>query len=49
MTGYCKYCDSLTEPIIEAVDSDTHQVVWVGCGPCYTKRVELMRNAKVAE
>jgi len=49
MTGYCKYCDSLTEPIIQAIDPITKQVVWVGCGSCYAKRVELMRNAAVTK
>jgi len=40
MTGYCKYCDSLIdeEEIMRAVDSDTHQVIWVGCAACYKKR-----------
>jgi len=44
MTGYCKYCDSLIneDETIRAINSDTHQVIWVGCRTCYEKRIESM-------
>ena len=45
MTGYCKYCDSVIDDneMLRVFDSDKHQLVWVGCLPCYNKRTELMR------
>lgn len=49
MTGYCKYCDTQTDDIIEARDSDTHRLIWVGCLGCYRKRIGMMKNATVAK
>ena len=38
MTGYCKYCDTLTDDIVEAFD-DHDVLVWSGCLNCYKKRI----------
>jgi len=47
MTGYCKYCDSMIDDnrTIRLRDSDTGQLIWVGCLTCHKKRIELMRRA----
>ena len=50
MTGYCKYCDSLIkdDDVIRAYNDDG-RLTWVGCCPCYQKRIELMNNATVTK
>lgn len=45
MSGYCKYCDTLKDDIVQAFN-DNHQMVWTGCLSCYEKRNELNYNAK---
>lgn len=37
MTGYCKYCDSLTNDIVKLYDKK-HRLVWTGCFPCFEKQ-----------
>lgn len=36
MTGYCKWCDTLTNSIIKVLEHG--HLVWVGCVDCYDKR-----------
>jgi len=46
MSGYCKYCDSQTNSIIEVFENG--MLVWTGCGYCYLKKIkkkELANNA----
>ena len=38
MTGYCKYCDTLTDDIVRDFN-DNHNMVWSGCLNCYKKRI----------
>lgn len=40
MSGYCSYCGSLIDDkdMIRSYDDD-HRLVWVGCYPCYKKRI----------
>ena len=43
MTGYCKYCDTLTNKIVKVYDNGV--LVWAGCVDCREKRNELKNNA----
>ena len=49
MTGYCKYCGTLTDDIIQAFHSETDALIWSGCVDCYKKRNRMMNNATVKE
>jgi len=44
MSGYCKYCDTLTNNIVEEY-KDGH-LVWSGCRGCYTVKTELVKHAE---
>jgi hypothetical protein len=40
MTGYCKWCDTLTDDIVKDYDYKTGRLVWTGCLECKLKRIE---------
>jgi hypothetical protein len=42
MSGYCKWCDTLTNSIIKLYDSG--RLVWVGCVGCYENKKELEKQ-----
>lgn len=42
MSGYCKYCDTLTNGIIKRFENGI--LVWVGCASCYLKQDEEKNN-----
>ena len=46
MTGYCNWCDSLSNAIVEKFEmvSGKKMLVWSGCVGCYDKKQELMNN-----
>jgi len=46
MTGYCKYCDILTNAIVEVFEivSGKKRLAWSGCVDCYDKKQELENN-----
>ena len=39
MTGYCNWCDTLTNSIVKVYDSG--KLIWSGCPDCYQKRKEI--------
>ena len=42
MSGYCKWCDTLTNSIIKVLESG--RLVWTGCSDCYKKKKEIEKN-----
>ena len=44
MSGYCKYCDTLTNSITKVFDSGV--LVWTGCNSCYEQRKEALKHDK---
>ena len=42
MSGYCKWCDTLTDTIIKVVYNG--RLVWTGCPSCYEKRKKRNEN-----
>ena len=46
LTGYCKYCDTLTNAIVEVFEivSGKKRLAWSGCVDCYDKKQEIMNN-----
>jgi len=42
MTGYCKWCDTLTNNIVKLHDHG--KVIWSGCLDCYTKKKEIEKH-----
>jgi hypothetical protein len=42
MSGFCKWCDTLTNSIITVYEKG--RLVWVGCTGCYEKKKELEKN-----
>ncbi len=45
MSGYCKYCDTLTNSIVKVYDGK--MLVWVGCPGCHEKQKELENYATI--
>jgi len=45
MSGYCKYCDTLTNSIIKVYESGV--LIWTGCPSCYARVKELKNNAAI--
>lgn len=43
MSGYCKYCDSMTNSIIRVFENGI--LIWTGCSDCYIKKKELEKDA----
>ena len=48
MTGYCKWCDTLTDDIVQGFDiiANVLVCVWSGCRDCHEKRDEMRNNAE---
>ena len=44
MSGYCKWCDTLTNSIVKVFEKG--RLIWSGCPDCYVKRKESKKNAK---
>ena len=44
MTGYCKWCDTLTDDIVQDFNSETGMLVWTGCLSCKIKRIEEVKQ-----
>jgi hypothetical protein len=47
MSGYCKYCDSLTNKTVQVFDKGV--LIWSGCVDCYEKRNELKHNDRLSQ
>jgi len=43
MTGYCKWCDSLTNKTVQVFDKGV--LIWSGCVDCRLKQKEKETNA----
>jgi len=46
MTGYCKYCDTLTDDIVNVYASNPYRLVWSGCLNCHKKRNEELKHER---
>ena len=44
MSGYCKYCGTLTNDIVKVYDKG--RLIWVGCLDCREKKNEMRNNAE---
>lgn len=44
MTGYCKWCDTLTNSIVKLYDSG--RLVWVGCVDCHEKKKKAEKESE---
>ena len=44
MTGFCKWCDTLTNSIVKVFESGC--LIWVGCPNCYEKGKYIKRGLK---
>jgi hypothetical protein len=44
MSGYCKWCDTLTDDIVQDFDYKTGMLVWSGCLSCKLKRIKTKRK-----
>lgn len=42
MTGYCKWCDTLTDDIVKEYAYDPYRLVWSGCLKDYKIREGLL-------
>ena len=45
MTGYCKYCGTLTNDIVKVYDKG--RLVWVGCRNCREKKNEMRKHGTI--
>ncbi len=45
MTGFCKWCYTLTDDIVQDFD-DAGMLIWTGCLSCKQKRVVFPRGKK---
>ena len=46
-SGYCKWCDTLTDDIVQDFDSETGMLVWSGCLPCKLKQIKRKRKERL--
>jgi hypothetical protein len=44
MSGYCKYCDTLTNDIVKLYD-ENHRLVWTGCFGCFLFKKDSLKWA----
>ena len=44
MSGYCKWCHTLTNSIVKEYELGV--LVWVGCSDCCVKKKEIAKHAK---
>ena len=47
MSGFCNWCDTLTDDIVQDFNYETGALVWVGCLGCKIKRIELKRKERL--
>lgn len=44
MTGYCKWCDTLTDDVVTV--SKKGRLIWIGCISCYAKEEKEKQRAE---
>jgi len=44
MSGYCKWCDTVTNDIFEVFHPETKKPIWVGCQSCYNRRIKRIEK-----